>query len=362
MGSDRTHLDIDLAAIAANYRWLRQAAPEAEMAAVVKADGYGLGAVAVTRALVDAGCRTFFVSRLEEGLDLRATFAEPEILVLDGLTGVDPAVLIDASLIPVLNHGGELASWVDAARAHDRRLAAALHVDTGMNRLGFGETELQAVDKTALRHLDLRCVMSHLACADTPDHAMNGRQRDRFRALSGLFPDTPKSLANSAGVMLGADYQFDLCRPGIALFGGNPVPAEVSPLEPVVRLMAPVLQIHEITRAGTVGYGATYAVQPGMRLATIGLGYADGLLRAASNVLNIELDGIALPVAGRISMDLVTLDITNLPAGRLQPGDWVPVIDGAGGVDRWAAAAGTIPYELLTRLGTRLKRRYIPAP
>ncbi|MEO1019602.1 MAG: alanine racemase [Pseudomonadota bacterium] len=360
MGVAQAHLEIDLRAIVANYEWLRHAAPAAKMAAVVKADGYGLGAAAIVESLLQAGCTTFFVSRLEEGIELRQLFDEPEIFVLDGLTGIDSRDVLEFGLVPVLNHEGDLEAWTKAARQANKSLPAAVHWDTGMSRLGFSRRALDRLGEQAWRGLKARYVMSHLACAETPGHEMNSLQRDRLLAIGQHFRDVPLSLANSAGVMLGADYQFGLCRPGIALFGGNPVPSMPNPLRPVVRLMASVLQIHEIETPGSVGYGATYATRPGMRLATLGLGYGDGLLRAASNALSLELDGIALPIAGRISMDLLSLDITKLPAGRLAPGDWMPVIQGPGGIDRWSRAADTIPYELLTRLGTRLKRHYIP--
>ncbi len=331
------------------------------MAAVVKANGYGLGAVAIARALALAGCRRFFVSRFEEGLELRQEFSGHDIFVLDGIAGIDPEEFQENGLIPVLNHPGDLEAWAGEASRQDRKLEAALHFDTGMARLGLPASLIEVEHFDSLRRFELRYVMSHLACADTSDHELNALQLMRFETIGRAVKGVPLSLANSAGIMLGPRFHFDLCRPGIALYGGNPVPSAPSPLQPVIRLMAPVLQVHEIDRKGSTGYGATFALRPGMRLATIGLGYADGMLRAASNVGHVELDGENLPIAGRISMDLLSLDITNLPAGRLRPGDWVPVIHGDCGIDRWAAAAGTIPYEILTRLGTRLKRHYIPA-
>jgi alanine racemase len=355
----RAVLTIDLGAVVENHRRLRARTAGAEVGAVIKADGYGLGAVEVAGALAGAGCRCFFVAHPEEGLALRPHLPAATIHVLHGLQGGDGRVLAEAGLIPVLNEPGELARWADLARRRGERLPATLQIDTGMCRLGFAEPELATLGSDHLDALDLRLVMSHLACAEEHDNPLNEEQRRRFEALRAQLPAAPASLANSSGIFLGAGFHHRLCRPGVALYGVNPTPDRPNPMTPVVTLEAPVLQLHEVDRAGTVGYGATHAVRPGTRIATVPVGYADGYLRAASNRAQARIGERAVPVVGRVSMDLITLDVTSLPAAAARPGTMVELIGGADGVDRLAAAAGTIGYEVLTRLGSRFARRYI---
>lgn len=351
-------LTIDLGAVTENFRRLSQAAPGSAIAAVVKADAYGLVAGEVARALWRAGCEKFFVAHADEGLSLRTVLADAEIYVLHGLPGEEAAV-IEAGLIPVLNHPGELQRHVDQARRRTRRLPAALHVDSGMWRLGFAEAELAALDTTMLGTLDLRLVMSHLACAEEPGHPLNELQRARFERQRAMLPRAPASLANSSAIFLGAAYHHQLCRAGVALYGVNPTPGRANPMAPVVTLQAPVLQVFEVDAHGTVGYGATYPVRPGARLATVPVGYADGYLRAAAGRATARIAGTPVPLAGRVSMDLITLDVSALPENAVRAGTMVELIGGPDGLDELAAAAGTIGYEVLTRLGTRFARRYI---
>ncbi len=353
-------LSIDLGAIAANWRRLAQAAPGSVIAGVVKANAYGLGAAEVGRARRQAGCETFFVAHGDEGLALREVLADAEIYVLHGLPG-EENLAIEAGLIPVLNHPGELQRQVDQARRRGRRLPAALHVDSGMWRLGFGKAEVEALDPTSLATLDLRLVMSHLACAEDPGHPLNEEQRARFERRRAQLPPAPASLANSSAIFLGEAFHYDLCRGGVALYGVNPTPGRPNPMAPVVSLEAPVLRVYEVDRHGAVGYGATYPARPGARLATVPVGYADGYLRAASGRATARIAGTAVPLAGRVSMDLLTLDVSALPPDAVRPGTMIELIGGPNGLDELAAAAGTIGYEVLTRLGTRFARRYIGA-
>ncbi|MGH6919939.1 MAG: alanine racemase, partial [Geminicoccaceae bacterium] len=274
-------LTIDLGAVTENFRRLSQAAPGSAVAAVVKADAYGLGAGEVARTLRQAGCEKFFVAHGDEGLALRALLADAEIYVLHGLPG-EEAAAIEAGLIPVLNHPGELQRHAAQARRRARRLPAALHVDSGMWRLGFAEADLQTLDAAMLDALDLRLVMSHLACAEEPANPINELQRARFERQRALLPRAPASLANSSAIFLGEAYHHQVCRAGVALYGVNPTPGRANPMAPVVTLAAPVLQVFEVDAHGTVGYGATYPVRPGARLATVPVGYADGYLRAAA--------------------------------------------------------------------------------
>jgi alanine racemase len=356
----RAVLTIDLGALSENYRRLRAAAPGSEVAGVVKANAYGLGLGPVAGALWAAGCHSFFVAHLEEGLELRARLPGAVVYVLHGLAVGGEQGYVEGRLIPVLNHPGELARYAALARARGERLPAAVQIDTGMCRLGFAPAEIAALDHALLAPLDLRLVMSHLACAEEPDNPLNERQRTRFEQARALLPAAPASLANSSGIFLGAPFQLDLCRPGVALYGVNPTPERPNPMVPVVTIAAPVLQVHEVQQAGTVGYGATCATRPGTRIATVPVGYADGYLRAASNRASARIAGRAVPLAGRVSMDLITLDVTALPADAVRPGTMVELLGGPDGLDELAAAAGTIGYEILTRLGSRFARRYIP--
>jgi alanine racemase len=352
-------LTVDLGAIAGNYHRLRREALDAEVAAVVKADGYGLGLLEVAPALWQAGCRSFFVAHPGEGVALRATLAEAAIYVLHGLQWGTGADLADAALIPVLNHPGEVASYAAAARARGRRLPAALQIDTGMCRLGLAASELERLAGPDLDALELRLVMSHLACAEETGNPMNQEQLARFERLRALLPGAPASLANSSGMFLGPAFHYRLCRPGVALYGVNPTPDRVNPMTPVVTLEAPVLQVHEVGAPGSVGYGAVHRTRAGARIATVPVGYADGYLRAAGARAVARVAGHEVPLAGRVSMDLISLDVSALPAGAVHPGVMVELIGGPDGVDALAAAAGTIGYEVLTRLGSRFARRYI---
>jgi alanine racemase len=355
----RAVLTVDLCAIVENYRRLRRQVPGAEVAAVVKADGYGLGLLEVAPALWQAGCRSFFVAHPGEGVELRAVLARAAIYVLHGLQGGSGEALADLALAPVLNHPGELARYAALARARERRLPAALQIDTGMCRLGFAAGELERLGRADLDALELRLVMSHLACAEEAENPMNQEQLARFERLRPLLPEAPASLANSSGMFLGPAFHHQLCRPGVALYGVNPTPGRANPMTPVVTLEAPVLQVHEVAAPGSVGYGAVHRTRAGARIATVPVGYADGYLRAAGARALARIAGHEVPFAGRVSMDLISLDVSALPAGVVRPGTMVELIGGPDGVDRLAAAADTIGYEVLTRLGSRFAHRYI---
>ena len=294
-----------------------------------------------------------------EGAALRAALPDATIFVLHGLQAGSGEDLVDAALIPVLNHPGELARYAALARRRGRRLPAALQVDSGMCRLGLAEAELMRLDRALLDALEVRMVMSHLACAEEAANPMNEQQRARFERLRMLLPDAPASLANSSGIFLGPAFHGEICRPGVALYGVNPTPGRPNPMAPVVTLQAPILQVHDVAGAGSVGYGATHLTRAGMRIATIPVGYADGYLRAASGRATARIAGQEVPLAGRVSMDLIGLDVSALPADAVHPGTMVELIGGPEGIDRLAEAAGTIGYEVLTRLGSRFARRYI---
>ncbi len=341
---------VDLGAITANWRDLCARHPSGPVAGVVKADGYGLGAGPVARALAEAGCRHFFVAQFSEGLALRqALGAGPMIAVLGGFP---PGADQGAELTPVLNAPEDVAE----ARAANRR-GAILHADTGMERLGLNAAELAAAGD--LSNLGLRYVMTHLACADEAGHVLSARQAERFAAVRAGLPGLPASFANSAGLFLGGDYASDLARPGCALYGINPTPGQPNPMRQVLRLSVPILQVRDVPAGTSVGYGASWTAARPSRIATIAAGYADGYLRVLSGRGVATLHGRDVPLAGRVSMDLITLDVTDAPEAR--PGDRVELIGPRQTPDALAALAGTIGYEILTSLGARYRRRYLPA-
>jgi alanine racemase len=352
-------LTVDLKAIVTNYRRLCRLAGPGEVAAVVKADAYGLGAVPVATALARAGCRTFFVARLAEGLALRPAIPDRRIFILDGLGAGGEEACARHDLLPVLNQLHDVVRWVAEARRLGRRLQAALHVDTGMCRLGLSMGEARRVAAAQAAEIEPVLVMSHLACAEERDNPLNERQLERLGETASLFPGVPRSLANSSGIYLGAAWRLDLCRPGAALYGVNPIPDLPNPMLAVVRLEAPVLQVHEVDAPGSVGYGATYATQAGMVIATVPVGYADGLPRGIGPGWTVRLHGREMPLAGRVSMDLTSVDVSAVVRELVGRGDMVELIGGPDGVDRLAAAAGTIGYEVLTRLGRRFERVYL---
>lgn len=272
----------------------------------------------------------------------------------------DPADYVEHGIVPVLNDLGQVAYWSDWARRLDRKLPAVLHTDTGMSRLGLPEEELQRLleRRELLEPLNLCLVMSHLACADEPDNPMNREQRENFAAIQKRFPGVAGSLANSSGIFLGPAYHGDLVRPGYGVYGGNPTPGKPNPMAPVVRLSAQIIQVREVKPGQTVGYGAHHTVLQATRIATIPVGYADGYLRALSDRGIACVDGIEVAVVGRVSMDLVTLDIGALPIEKAGVGTWVDLIWGREMLDIVAERAGTIGYELLTALGGRYPRSY----
>ncbi len=355
-------LTVDLDAIAGNYRGLcAKLGPGAACSAVVKADAYGTGMERVAPALANAGCETFFVALSEEGLSLRALLPEAALYVFEGCPAGLEEPYAENRLRPVLNSLEDIGRWDAFCSRADHPHPAAIHFDTGMARLGLTEKEAKTLigNRYLTRHMKTALVMSHLACADTPDHAKNAVQLDAFAAIARAFPGVPASLANSSAVFLGPDYHADLARPGAALYGLNPTPGGPNPMAQVVRLQGKILQLREIDRPLSVGYGATRHVERGTRLATLGLGYADGYPRVLSDTGAAYLGDIRLPVLGRISMDLITIDVSGLDPNRVRPGMLVDLIGPEITADALARQAGTIGYEILTSLGRRARRGYI---
>lgn len=357
-------LSIDLAAIEANWRALSRLAPTAECAAVVKANAYGLGLEPVAARLAQAGCKTFFVADLTEARRLRSRAHDAAIYVLNGFTPEVAAGFIEIGAQPVINSTTELAEWDAFVAERNWRGGAALHVDTGMNRLGIPVEEAMALaPRVRTENHGITLLMSHLACAEEPSHALNGAQITAFKEVRLLFRGVAASLANSSGIFLGDSTHCDLIRPGAALYGVNPTPGRPNPMQSVVELSGRILQIRKVERGGTVGYGAMWAAKRPSRIAIAAVGYADGVPRAASGVEQgpggtAMVAGRRCPIAGRISMDLICIDVTDLPDGAIHRGGDATFIGGGISVDDVAASASTIGYEILTHLGARCRHVY----
>ncbi len=353
-------LTIDLDSVVANWRQLRDRVGPAACAAVVKADAYGLGAGRVAPALAAAGCTRFFVALIDEGLALRSLLPEAEIHVLCGPLPGTEDVFAEHRLTPVLNSLEQMGSWARFLAARGAPLAAGLHVDTGMRRLGLPPDELAVVaaDHGRLEAAGVAYVMSHLACADEPEHPLNEEQRLVFADARAALPPLPASFANSSGIFLGPAFHGDSVRPGVALYGGNPCPGHPNPMAQVVRLQGRIVQVRDVDSPQTVGYGATHQVAGTGRIATVAVGYADGYLRSLSNAGSGYIGDRRVPVVGRVSMDLITLDVSHLAEESSRPGTLVDLIGPHNPVDAVAEAAGTIGYEILTALGRRYHRVY----
>lgn len=365
---------IDLRVLAGNWRALAALVAPAECAAVVKADAYGLGAAKVVPALSAAGCRTFFVATVSEATQVRALAPASVIYVLDGLLPGSADALGSIAARPVLSSPDQVREWAAASPSlrpwrgmgGEREGGCALQLETGLNRLGLDESDLRASigDGDLVGRLDVRLVMSHLACADEPGHAMNAAQLSRFRELSVLLPDMPRSLAASDGLMLGKAYHFDLVRPGYALYGGQAFKGGPTPVAPVVAVHARVLQVHDVPAGERVGYSATWSCDGPRRIATIAAGYADGFFRHLSSASDkvggeVVIHDQRCHVAGRVSMDLITVDVTTVGGHPVERGDWAELIGPRVGIEEVGARAGTIGYEVLTSLGRRFHRAYV---
>lgn len=358
-------LSIDLGAIAANWRGLRDAGRATgrpvDCAAVLKADAYGCGATIVGPRLAAEGCRQFFVAHIDEAIALRGVLPDVPIYVLNGLlSGTEPD-FVECRLTPVLNHLGQLNAWRAAAQRYDRPLDAVVHIDTGMHRLGFSAEDAQVLinERGRLRGLRLALIMSHLVASEEASNPVNGEQLSRFRTFVRAMPGAPTSLANSSGIFLGPDYHFDLLRPGAALYGINPLPGQSNPMLGVVTLQVRILQTRRIDAFQTVGYGGAWRSARPSRVATIALGYADGYFRSLVNRTHVHLAGHTVPVIGRISMDLVTIDVSDVPEELCQPGMTVEALGPHLTPDDLAEHGRTNAYEVMTALGRRYHRAYI---
>lgn len=366
-------LTVDLDALAWNYRLLAERSGRARAAAVVKADAYGTGLEQSSAALAGAGCETFFVAVPDEAVRLKRVLPGAQVFVLSGIFDEESAAVVaEAGAVPILNSLDQIDLWAGYWKARGSRRPCAIHVDTGMNRLGLSEAEaLGFADRNTREHLVTPILlMSHLACADQRGHPLNRQQLESFQRVRSAFGDIESSLANSAGVFLGSDYHFDLTRPGIALYGGEAASGMENPMRAVVRAEARILQVRRVRAGEPVSYGASQALERDSLVAVCGAGYADGYHRAGSGAgvplresvpggFHGALAGHRVPVIGRVTMDLTLFDITDVPDAGIAGAEWIELFGGTIPLDDAARAAGTIGYELLTSLGARYHRRHV---
>lgn len=358
-------LTIDLGAVRHNYRLLRSKLVSAQCGAAVKADSYGLGATRISEVLFEEGCRHFFVAHLEEAIALRPHLPESaDIYVMHGSPVGYEAEFLEHSCIPVLNSCQQILAWRDLAQQKQRLLPAIIQLDTGMSRMGMSQTEVQAwmADPDFIDGIDVQYLMSHLACAEDQQNAMNRQQLQTFQALRKQLPPCRATLANSSGIFLGPDFQLDLVRPGAALYGLTPVAGAANPLQAVAHLQGKIIQTREIAAGTGVGYSLTYRSTQVRRIATVAVGYADGWLRSLSNRGMVMIGDKPVPMVGNVSMDTITLDVSEIALELLYPGALVDLISAKNTADEVAQHAGTIGYEILTSLGLRYQRHYIDTP
>ena len=361
-------LTVDLTSLRRNYHTLRNVASPAECGAAVKANGYGVGAREVVRTLRATGCTVYFVALLDEAIDILPEIGEGNVYVLNGIVPGTAKMFAEHGVRPVLGNLEEVVEWAECCRLSGSRLPAAIHVDTGINRLGFegaaleqliGQTDLIDAFETSL-------VMSHFACADVPGDPMNERQRKLFAELKDRLPKAPASIANSAATLSGPENHFDLVRPGIALYGGRTLTDRPNPMQPVVHLTGQIMQVRQVASGSKVGYGATWTAQRESRIAVVGAGYADGYIRllggSNDNIrARVCIGDQFAPVVGRVSMDMITVDVTDIDPQVAKRGATVELLGKNITVDELADAAQTIGYEVLTSLGSRYGRVYSPA-
>ncbi len=361
-GQDSARLTIDLSALQNNYRTMREKSGTAETAAVVKSNAYGIGLAQAVPALSAAGCEVFFVATLAEALQCRQYADKAKIICFNGYNKSDDAIYRRHAIWPSLTNLAHVKDWQTTCQTHDA-VPAVLHLDTGFNRLGLDQVELESLiaNPDLFTGWELGLIMSHLACADTPDHPMNKAQLERFRDALARLPKAPASLANSAGIWLGSAFHFDLTRCGISLYGAAAQDAATA-LETVVEVFAHIVQLRDISAGDTVGYGAGFRSSRDMRIGIISVGYADGINRAAGHANppfgRVQIGGQAADIIGRISMDLMAIDLTDHPK-NIDLGQEVEIIGRNASIDALAKASNTIAYELLTKLGSRYKRNYV---
>ena len=358
-------LTVDLGAIVANWLALRARFSGRECAAVVKADAYGLGAVPVATALAEAGCDTFFVATADEAVELRDALPDVRILVLHGVQEGEEFAFANRRIIPVLNSREQIARWQPVAAQHVHAVSA-LHLDTAMGRLGLQEQELTTLlarTPELAQSARIGLVMSHLACGGEPEHPLNGAQLTQFTRMAAPLSGIPRSLCNSAGIFLDASFHGDLARPGCSLYGIAPQTGTLNPMQHVASWQAPILMLRTLERDQSIGYGATAHAEQGTKIATVATGYADGFLRSLSNKAAGYIGKHRVHLLGRVTMDMLCFDVSAVPERDLNTATHIELLGDRDGIriDDVADAAGTIGYEVFTRIGARVARSYLPA-
>jgi alanine racemase len=361
-------LSINLTALQSNYKSLAKKAGKAACGAAIKGEAYGLGMAQASKALWDAGCRDYFVARPKEGEELRGLLSEATIYILDGLLPGQSEFYALHKLRPALTSIDGAQEWSAFGKRNGQALPCALHVDTGINRLGLSMQDFHGLtlDKSLMQGLDVSLLMSHLACADSPDHPLNEKQRQRFSVVRSALPNVPASLANSSGIYLGKGFTHDLVRPGVALYGGNPISPKKNPMQPVVHLEGKIIQVRDVKKGETIGYSGTWKAPRDSRIAILGAGYRDGVPRTLSSKqkdgpAQVWIAGKRCPIVGRVSMDMMAIDVTELKPTLLQKTGRAEIFGRHISIDEAASWAGTISYEVLTRLGSRYARVYSKA-
>ena len=349
-------LTVDLAALCDNHNRAQKHVPNSEVAAVVKGDGYGCGQVRVVQALYSKGVRTFFTAHVEEAIRAKIDAPDASVYVLNGLLPQQARYYRENGIRPVLNTLSQITEWATDGEG----APAALHIDTGMSRLGLSPDETRQLDLSGpIASIDLAFVMTHLACADDPHNSKNAEQFNLFQELRSPWSHVKASFSNSAGTFIGGDFAMDLCRTGVSLYGGNPFATQASPVKPVVRLDGRILQVREVNIPESVGYGATWQANAPRRVATIGVGYADGYFRCLGDQARGVIGDVSVPLIGRVSMDLLAVDVTEADPELAKEGGYIELLGPNITVDELARHANTIPYEILTGLGKRYARRYV---
>lgn len=361
-------LTIDLDAIAQNWAYLKdKLSGLTECAAAIKADAYGMGQAQTGKVLYEAGCRTFFVAVPTEAIALRSVLPEANIYALNGLLPGTIEHYLEHRIRPVLGSHAELVEWIDLCKSTSKSFDAAVHVDTGIHRLGLSPDEFTATlsNPEKMGPFVPSLLMSHLACGSTPSHVMNLHQLELFKEITAPHAHIQRSLANSAGVLMGPEFHFDLVRPGISLYGGQAIDDEPNPMRPVAKVEARIMIVRDVPEGDTIGYGASHTAGRPLKNAVVAAGYADGLLRGASSTDErpggfAMIGGYKAPILGRISMDMITLDVTDVPDHLVERGSFVEMLGPNVAAADLAAYAQTIDYEYLTSLGQRFERIYGP--
>ena len=359
---DEAILEINLNNLSKNYSQIKNTVSKnTEVAASVKANGYGLGVSYVVNSLIKKKCKTFFVATLNEGLELRKLNKTITIMILNGLNKSRISEYRKKKLVPVINDLDQLKASEKYSKER-KKIKIAIHFDTGMSRLGLDliqTNELLKKKDQLIKYSELKLIMSHLACGDEPKNQKNIKQLNDFKKIAKFFPDTKKSLSNSAGIQLGRKYDFDMVRPGISLYGGHSRANEGEKYKNVVSLKAKIIQIRKIKAHETVGYGATFKANKPMVIGTIPIGYADGFFRKFSDGTSFFVGETKVRMIGRVSMDLVTLDLSSLKDQMINQTNFVEIINEKNNINKLSKIVSTIPYEILTSLGNRYQRRYI---